>query len=92
MGADVDYALLRAGGGPYTFRIHGQNHHLIGSLLPQDGQQPKFIQLYIYDTEHEPQNRIATLDSQRSHGRINEELLIDLQHMLDQFNLYVERF
>ncbi|XVF70625.1 hypothetical protein PTKIN_Ptkin11bG0178000 [Pterospermum kingtungense] len=28
--------------GPYVFRINGQNHHKLGSLLPMDGQKPKF--------------------------------------------------
>ena len=48
MGANVDYQLLCGGGGRYTFRIDGQCHHLIGPLLPKDGQRPKFSQLYIY--------------------------------------------
>lgn len=30
--------------------------------------------------------------SQRNHGLTSEELLIELQHMLDQFNPYAERF
>jgi len=45
--------------GPPTFRIHGQVHHLIGSLLPMPNNSPKFAQLYIYDTENEVKNRLA---------------------------------
>ena len=30
------------GKGPPTFRIHGQTHHLIGSLLPMPNNPPKF--------------------------------------------------
>lgn len=45
------------GRGPYNFKIGGQNHHLIGSLLPTQGGRSKFSQLYIYDTEHEIDNR-----------------------------------
>ena len=44
--------------GPPTVRIQGQFCHRIGSLLPGDGEAPKFAQLYIYDTENEIQNRI----------------------------------
>ncbi|KAF9608742.1 hypothetical protein IFM89_010874 [Coptis chinensis] len=33
MGGKIDYA-INNGGGPYVFRIHGQNYHKIGSLLP----------------------------------------------------------
>ena len=36
--------------GPYIFKISGQVHHLIGSLLPVNNNRPKFAQLYIYDT------------------------------------------
>lgn len=46
------------GRGPPTFRIQGQSCHIIGSMLPLSGQNPKFTQLYIYDTENEIQNRI----------------------------------
>ena len=27
---------------PYVFKINGQNHHRIGSLLPARGESPKF--------------------------------------------------
>jgi hypothetical protein len=33
--------------------MHGQNYHHIGTLLPQEGNQPRWAQLYIYDTEHD---------------------------------------
>ncbi|KAG4909546.1 hypothetical protein JHK87_055662 [Glycine soja] len=36
--------------GPPTIRIQGQPCHRIGSLLPMPGKQPKFSQLYIFDT------------------------------------------
>jgi hypothetical protein len=46
------------GRGPPTMRIQGQTCHRIGSMLPPDGELPKYAQLYIYDTENEIQNRI----------------------------------
>ena len=92
IGAKIDYGLLREGGGPYTFRIHGQCHHLIGSLLPEEGQQPKFCQLYIYDTEHESQNRIAIMDRPSSSRGIDGDILRELQAMVDQFNPYAQVF
>ena len=48
-----------SGRGLPTFCIHGQRHHLIGSLLHMPNNSPKFAQLYIYDTENEVQNRLA---------------------------------
>ena len=44
---------------PLTFRIHGQGHQLMGSLLPMANNSPKFAQLYIYDTKNEVKNRLA---------------------------------
>ncbi|KAL6586848.1 hypothetical protein OROMI_001836 [Orobanche minor] len=46
------------GTSPPIFKLHGQNYHLIGSLMPTEDQAPKFAQLYIYDTENEVANRI----------------------------------
>ena len=46
--------------GPYIFKISGQIHHLMGSLLPLNNDFPKFAQLYIYDTENEIHNRMSS--------------------------------
>lgn len=45
--------------GLYTFRINGQNYHRIGSLLPMPGVQPKYAQLYFFDTQNEARNRMG---------------------------------
>lgn len=57
MGAQIDKS-VNNGRGPPLFKICGQVYHRVGSLLPPDGSPPKFIQLYIYDTANEVQNRI----------------------------------
>ncbi|XP_056689190.1 uncharacterized protein [Spinacia oleracea] len=41
MGGKIDSSVNR-GRGPSTFRLHGQNYHRIGSLLPPTGSSPKF--------------------------------------------------
>ncbi|XP_035832920.1 uncharacterized protein LOC110876313 [Helianthus annuus] len=56
MGGRIDKTINR-GNAPYVFRLSGQNYHTIGSLLPEDGNEPKFSQLYIYDTDNEIFNR-----------------------------------
>ena len=48
---------VNAKGGPYVFKVDGQNHHRIGPLLPNVGQNPKFAQLYIYDIKMNVQTR-----------------------------------
>ncbi|GJW74052.1 DNA helicase [Tanacetum coccineum] len=44
---------VNKGRGPYVFNMSGQMYHWIGSLCPEEGQQPCFLQLYIYDTDNE---------------------------------------
>ncbi|KAI9115698.1 hypothetical protein K1719_013367 [Acacia pycnantha] len=61
MGGKIDHSINSKGGGPYSFVLSGQNHHLIGSLLSPQGNPPVFAQLYIYDTENEVSNRISTV-------------------------------
>ena len=60
MGANVDDS-VNDKPWPYIFRINGQNHHKIGSLMPTPGQTAKFAQLYIYDTKNEVSNRMKSI-------------------------------
>jgi hypothetical protein len=57
MGAHIDDSVNDGCDLP-LFKIFGQVHHRIGSLLPSDGSSPQFIQLYIYDTVNEVRNRM----------------------------------
>ncbi|KAL5132857.1 hypothetical protein HKD37_03G006282 [Glycine soja] len=66
------------GKGPPTFCIHGQTHHLIGSLLPMPNNPPKFAQLYIYDTDNEINNRLSQ-NSSDDKGQIAIAALPDLK-------------
>ena len=45
----------------HVFRLHGQNYHMIESLLLPKGSRQKFAQLYIYDTDNEVSNRIQAI-------------------------------
>lgn len=60
MGGKIDNK-INDGTGRFVYRLSGQNHHRIGSLLPVEGQRPKFAQLYIYDTVNEINNRLLAL-------------------------------
>jgi hypothetical protein len=39
----------------YSFRLHGELIHRVGSLLPPDGQAPVYAQLYFHDSADDPQ-------------------------------------
>ena len=72
------------GAGPYTFRVHGQLYHRVGSLLPQQGEQPRYAQLYIYDPHDDAARQ------QMNQFRINRNADQDPQLMLDLHDLMVE--
>jgi hypothetical protein len=55
---------INDGEGPYVFRVNGQIHHRIGSLLPLPDNCPKFAELYIFDTKNEIENRIRALTNE----------------------------
>src|SRR5437667_10190035 len=50
LGVTVDPSVYGPSG-IYTFRIQGELVHRIGSLLPIQGRQPCFSQIYIHDSD-----------------------------------------
>lgn len=71
--------------------MNGQNHHVFGSLIPNDGTDPKFFSLYIYDTENELSNRMQWVDV-KDGDKINGEIVDGLMKMLDKENELVKEF
>ncbi|WJX83023.1 DNA helicase [Trifolium repens] len=80
------------GRGPPNFVISGQNFHRIGSLLPKEGDRPKFAQLYIYDTENEVQNRLSHFSDEAGSNDLDASLVQDLVKMMDEHNILVKSF
>ena len=66
-----------------NFKIQGKLHHKIGSLSPVDGN-PKFAQLYFFDSEHELENRLQHVSS------LKPEILEQLQSCLHRVNPYIK--
>jgi hypothetical protein len=90
IGVHIDQS-INTGSGPYVFRINGVVHHRIGSLLPTDGSQPEYAQLYIYDTSNEVQNRLYLIPSERD--RVPDPILVRLLiEMLDTHNPVIPDF
>ncbi|XP_074265107.1 uncharacterized protein LOC141587528 [Silene latifolia] len=84
MGGRVDNAINK-GGAPYCFRLGGQNHHNIGSLLPPLGKQPQFMQLYFHDTENELTNRVSSLNGEGKNS-LQPEIVEGLSQMMYDHN------
>lgn len=88
LGGKVDNRINK-GRAPYTFKLQGQNYHLIGSICPVKGETPKYCQLYVYDTENEVENRQnAVPGSDNTDPEIVQGLLL----MLDEHNSLVKGF
>uniref|UniRef100_A0A2N9HI08 ATP-dependent DNA helicase n=1 Tax=Fagus sylvatica TaxID=28930 RepID=A0A2N9HI08_FAGSY len=91
MGGNIDLR-VNQGRGPYIFRLNGQNHHRIGSLLPVVGDKPRFAQLYIHDTANEIANRLSALNKDESHCDLDPAVVQILLKMLDENNALVKTF
>lgn len=75
---------IREGNFMPSFKVQGQVYHLIGSLLPQPGIRPKFLQMYfVGDDDKEANIRCDTAPT------LKRNLIAQLQDMLHTTNLYV---
>ncbi|XP_072025233.1 uncharacterized protein [Amphiura filiformis] len=69
-----------------TVTIQGKMYHLIDTLLPSDGNVPKFAQLYFHDTDNAVSNRLL-------HNPDLEATTIGtLQETLRKVNPYIKSF
>ncbi|CAG8781603.1 2586_t:CDS:2, partial [Rhizophagus irregularis] len=68
------------------YHLHGEMYHRIGSLSPNSETQPQFAQIYIYDTDHEIQNKLNIMPG------LDPMILGELQQMLHDINPYVNQF
>jgi hypothetical protein len=81
---------INKGHGPYVFHIHGQNYHHIGTLLLEEGNQPCWAQLYIYDTEHEIENKINASKNDGEKSSIDQVIVAGLKKMLDEKTFWLK--
>ncbi|CAN6881830.1 unnamed protein product [Brassica oleracea] len=91
IGMKMDYSVVHAPG-PYTIRIQGQTHHRIGSLIPRQGRPPKYIQLYIFDTDNEVRNHLNAMGQTSTEGNLDETTLERLTEMIDENNCLAKVF
>ncbi|GKC63312.1 DNA helicase, partial [Tanacetum coccineum] len=89
LGAQVDES-INNGRGPYVFKISGQLYHWIGSLCPAEGEPPRFLQLYIYDTDNDIDNRMTHFGGGSS--ALRRDIVEGLIELLDAHNALVQLF
>ncbi|GJR64993.1 hypothetical protein Tco_0011058 [Tanacetum coccineum] len=82
---------INNGWAPYVFKISWEVYHWIGSLCPTEGDPPRFLQLYIYDTENEVANRMRHFGGASS-GILDSAIVQGLIGFLDKHNELVRLF
>ncbi|GJS84524.1 ARID DNA-binding domain-containing protein [Tanacetum coccineum] len=90
LGANIDNS-VNTGKGPYVFRVSGQIYHWIGSMCPDEGKPPRFLQLYICDTTNEVNNRLAHFHNNHD-SKLKKEIVEGLIEFLDDHNALVQLF
>ncbi|MCH80864.1 ATP-dependent DNA helicase PIF1, partial [Trifolium medium] len=92
MGGKINTS-MNTGNAPPTFVLNGENYHLIGSLMPPIGDQPKFAQLYIYDTDNEVSNRMAAVGMKDDRLALRSSIVRDIREALNNCdNPYVKTY
>nr|GEX73610.1 helicase [Tanacetum cinerariifolium] len=72
--------------------VANKNYHRIGSLLPKEGPQHRYAQLWFFDTHNEIRNQLgAFMDNDISEG-VNETIVGKLIKMLDQNSAIAKAF
>ncbi|KAL3627784.1 hypothetical protein CASFOL_029147 [Castilleja foliolosa] len=89
-GARIDDA-VNNGRGPYVFKVSGQVSHWIGSMCPPATEGPRFLQLYIYDTDNEVSNRLRFFGSS-DQPSLSSDVVRLLSDTLRSCNEYVRLF
>ena len=76
--------------------FQGRVQHRAGSLLPADGEQPRFAQLYVYDPALEStqryQNMVIPNSLTRNQRNLLQESLQTVQSVIHQHNPFVKDF
>jgi len=74
--------------GPPSLRIQGAVYHRVGPMYPRDGEKPRYMSLYVYDTDHELENRLHRNQNDAVYGVIMKQL----QDEINRNNPYVPVF
>ena len=87
LGAKVDRTITNTMNvtGVYTFHIQGALHHSMGSLLPPPGEQPRFAQVYMFDSAQE-----QLQFCREAHPNLQLDVLQLLSTVLREVNPYVQ--
>ena len=72
--------------GAWVFCVQGELCHLIGSLQPDEGVDPSYAQLYVYDAQ------LALAQRMNRNDNLSPKTMASLQTMLLQHHCYSNKF
>nr|CDJ85606.1 uncharacterized protein LOC100902978 [Haemonchus contortus] len=84
IGAQLDIP----GRGPYCFRIHGQLYHRIGPARPEEGEPPRYGQVYILDTSMAADERAGN----PANISCNPRLIRSLSTLFHAINVFAQAY
>ena len=82
VGKTTDPTVNQGGGGPYSYVLRGELIHQAGSILPLQGTDLTYSQLYIHDTDHALDHRMARHQRLNLHNPLDPQILNLLQGVL----------
>ncbi|KAJ7213752.1 hypothetical protein C8J57DRAFT_1096672 [Mycena rebaudengoi] len=88
LGVTVDKS-VQGGNSPYVFKIQGALHHKVGSLLPAEGQEPIYAQLYFYSPEEANAARMRRNQGLNSNSGLKQEVMNILDDVLRRNHAYI---
>ncbi|GJU82851.1 ATP-dependent DNA helicase PIF1-like protein [Tanacetum coccineum] len=77
---------------PATTLVNGQSYHKIGSLLPKEGTQPRYAQLWFFDTTNEVRNRMGAFIDKDNSDAVDATTVQSLIQMLDRYSSVAKAF
>ncbi|GJX92956.1 hypothetical protein Tco_0347542 [Tanacetum coccineum] len=87
----IDHS-INTGRGVYTFRINGQNYHRIGYVLLASDIQPRYTQLYFFDTHNEVRNWMSAFHDKETSEGVDETIVVGPIVMLDETSAVAKAF
>ena len=91
MGGLGDNSLPELKGYNPNVRFQGRIYHMLGGLVPEEGEQRKFAQFFTYDATEDEEAQ-ARMNSTRSAHKLDKTIITQLQKMLKEVNPYVKDF
>ena len=86
LGVQLDKRLDSIQQGPYCFSIQGSIYHRIGSLMPNEGCNPQYAQIYFFDTDFDKQldRRLSIFQG------LDRDLISGIQSALNETHPYIQ--